>query len=79
MDPVIVGAVVTVAVSLVNGIVKITQRRVTAAVEIARITEAGQTDRIRCTTAQESGLSRNRGPLPAGGNGGGRDGGRTEQ
>ncbi|MEV0937755.1 hypothetical protein ACIBMX_48655 [Streptomyces phaeochromogenes] len=42
-----------VTVSVVNGIVKVAQRRLNADVEIARITEAGQTDRIRCTTAQD--------------------------
>ncbi|MER7406015.1 hypothetical protein ABT373_26865 [Streptomyces sp. NPDC000070] len=75
MDPVIVGAVVTVAVSVANGIVKIAQQRLTAKVEIARITEAGQTDRIRCTTAPDS---RPIPPVPADENGGERHGGRTQ-
>ncbi len=51
MDPVIVGAVVTGAVSVASGIVKIAQQRLTVKLEMARITEAGQTDRIRCVTA----------------------------
>ncbi|MFD7246839.1 hypothetical protein [Streptomyces massasporeus] len=54
MDPVIVGAVVTVAVSVASGIVKIAQHRLTVKLEMARITEAGQTDRIRCATAPAS-------------------------
>ncbi|MGW1761678.1 hypothetical protein [Streptomyces mirabilis] len=48
MDPVTVGAVVTVAASVVNGIVKIAQRQLNAEVEIARIAEAAQTDRAHC-------------------------------
>ncbi|WP_328869415.1 hypothetical protein OHT76_04500 [Streptomyces sp. NBC_00287] len=68
MDPVIVGAVVTVAVSVVNGLVKVAQRRLNAEVEIARITETGQTDRIRCTAR----------PVPAHRDGGGRHGGRAQ-
>ncbi|WP_327434716.1 hypothetical protein [Streptomyces sp. NBC_01236] len=78
MDPVIVGAVVTVAVSVVNGIVKIAQRRLTADVEIARIAEAGQTDRIRCTTAQDSRSGRRSWPASADRSGGGSHGGRAQ-
>ncbi|MFJ5262369.1 hypothetical protein ACIQAC_18075 [Streptomyces sp. NPDC088387] len=66
MDPVIVGAAVTVVISVVNGVVKIAQRRSAADVEIARISEAAQTARIRCAR-----------PVPAELDGGGRDGGRT--
>ncbi|CCK32256.1 putative membrane protein [Streptomyces davaonensis JCM 4913] len=68
MDPVIVAAVVTVAVSVVNGVVKVAQQRLTAEVEMARITEAGQTDRIRCAAR----------PVPAHRNGGARHGGRAQ-
>ncbi|WAZ19718.1 hypothetical protein STRCI_000793 [Streptomyces cinnabarinus] len=68
MDPVIVAAVVTVAVSVVNGVVKVAQRRLTAEVEIARITETGQTDRIRCAAR----------PAPTHGIGGARRGGRAQ-
>jgi hypothetical protein len=78
MDPVIVGAVAAVTVSVVNGIVKVAQRRLNADVEIARIAEAGQTDRIRCTTAQDFRHGRRIRPLPASRNGGGRHGGRTQ-
>ncbi|MEW2574401.1 hypothetical protein, partial [Streptomyces sp. NPDC047070] len=51
MDPVTVGVVMTVALSVVDAIVKIDRRRVTADVEIARITEASQHDRIRDATS----------------------------
>ncbi|KDN75899.1 hypothetical protein [Streptomyces olindensis] len=78
MDPVIVGAVVTVAVTVVNGVVKVAQRRLNADVEIARITESGQTDRIRCITAQEDRPGRPVRPVPADRNGGGRHGGRAQ-
>lgn len=78
MDPVIVGAVVTVAVTVVNGVVKVAQRRLSADVEIARITESGQTDRIRCLTAQDARPGRPARPVPADGNGGGRRGGRAQ-
>lgn len=47
MEPVIVGAVVTVAVSVVNAVVKIAQRRLNVSVEIARISETAQTERVR--------------------------------
>ncbi|GHH55476.1 hypothetical protein HNQ79_005568 [Streptomyces candidus] len=50
MDPVTVGAAVTVALSVVSGIVRIAQRRLAARVELARITETGLTDRTRCLT-----------------------------
>ncbi|MGI5455610.1 hypothetical protein ACQEWB_21025 [Streptomyces sp. CA-249302] len=78
MDPVIVGAVVTVTVAVVNGTVKIAQRRASAEVEIARITEAGQTDRIRCTTARQPRPGRHLRPAAARRNGGGRRGGGTQ-
>ncbi|NUO42480.1 MAG: hypothetical protein HOV82_10615 [Streptomyces sp.] len=75
MDPVIVGAVVTVAVSVVNGIVKVAQRRLSAGVERARIAEDGQTDRIRSATGRTA-----QHPLPArvGRNGGSGHGGRAQ-
>ncbi|MDH6455502.1 hypothetical protein M2155_008001 [Streptomyces sp. SAI-119] len=60
MEPVIAGAVVTVAVSVVNAVVKIVQRHLTASVEIALITEAARTDRVRCLSGQASGSRRGR-------------------
>jgi len=57
-----VAAVVTVAVTIVNGMVTIAQRRLRAEVELARIADEGQTNRSRTTA-------------PAPGNGGGCDGG----
>lgn len=48
MEPVIAGAVAAVAVSVVNGAVRIVQRHLNAGVEKARITETGQTERMRC-------------------------------
>lgn len=68
MEPVIVGAVVTVAVSVVNGIVRIAQRQLNASVEIARITEAAHTARVRCLTGQVAAaprLARRPVPVPA--------------
>lgn len=50
MDPVTVGAVMTVAMSVVNAIVKIAQGHVIADVEIARITAASHSDRSHCAT-----------------------------
>jgi hypothetical protein len=41
MEPVITAAVVTVAVSVINAIVRIAQRRLNVSVEMARISEAG--------------------------------------
>lgn len=58
MELVIVGAVVTVAVSVVNGIVEIARRQLDASVERARVTEAAQTARVRCLTGQVSAYSR---------------------
>ncbi|OQR65763.1 hypothetical protein B6E66_01405 [Streptomyces maremycinicus] len=52
MEPVIVGAVVTVAVSVVNAVAKIAQRRLNVSVEIARITETAQTERVRFLTGR---------------------------
>lgn len=52
MEPVIAGAVVTVVVSVVNGLVRIAQRIMSASVEKTLITEAGQTNRVRCLTSQ---------------------------
>ncbi len=60
MEPVIAGAVVTVAVSVVNAVVKIASRQLTTSVEIALITETARTDRLRCLTGQESALRRGR-------------------
>ncbi|WP_079178309.1 hypothetical protein [Streptomyces mangrovisoli] len=76
MDPVIVGAVVTVVVSVVNAMVRVAHRRLAADVEIARITEAGQTDRIRCATAQGPRAVLRTHPTRADRSGGGRRGGR---
>ncbi|MEH0416090.1 hypothetical protein [Streptomyces sp. B21-083] len=73
MEPVIATAVVTVAISVVNGIVKMAQRRLNASVEIARITEEGQTDRVRCLTGQSAVQALHPGPVkpdPAGRSGG---------
>ncbi len=80
MEPVIAGAVVTVAVSVVNAVVKIAQRRMTASVEIALITEAARTDRVRCLTGQGPAARRGRRlkPGPAGRSGGDGRGGRPQ-
>ncbi|KUF15210.1 MULTISPECIES: hypothetical protein [Streptomyces] len=77
MDPVIVGAVATVAVSIVNGIVKAVKGRWEADVEIARITETGRSDLIRHATARDlrPGPFRS---LPADLDGGSRRGGSTQ-
>lgn len=59
MDPVVAGAVVTVLVSIVSGAVKIAHHRLSAEVELARIADAGITERVRHTvqwgTLQEHG------------------------
>ncbi|WP_404199741.1 hypothetical protein [Streptomyces tauricus] len=52
MEPVITAAVVTVAVSVINAIVKIAQRRLNVSVEMARISETAQTERVRCLTGR---------------------------
>ncbi|MFJ2264446.1 hypothetical protein ACIOKD_40260 [Streptomyces sp. NPDC087844] len=57
MEPVITAAVVTVAVSVVNAIVKIAQRRLNVSVEMARISEAAQTERVRCLTGRSVALA----------------------
>lgn len=49
MDPVVTGAVVTVLVSIVSGAVKIARHRLSAEVELARIADAGITERVRHT------------------------------
>ncbi|MFJ6566095.1 hypothetical protein ACIQNU_01625 [Streptomyces sp. NPDC091292] len=48
MDPVVVGAAVTVLVSGVSGLVKIAHRWLSTEVELARIADAGVTERVRC-------------------------------
>ncbi|MBD0710908.1 hypothetical protein BU197_21785 [Streptomyces sp. CBMA291] len=49
MDPVVAGAVATVLVSVVSGTVKIACHRLSAEVELARIADAGVTERVRHT------------------------------
>lgn len=80
MEPVIAGAVVTVAVSVVNAVVKIAQRQLTTSVEIALITETARTDRVRCLIRRGSASGRGPGlkPGPAGRSGGDGRGGRPQ-
>ncbi|MFE5793704.1 hypothetical protein ACFQ8C_14175 [Streptomyces sp. NPDC056503] len=49
MDPVVAGAVTTVLVSIMSGVVKIMRYRLGARVELARIADAGITERVRHT------------------------------
>ncbi|HET9379531.1 MAG TPA: hypothetical protein VFP69_01705 [Streptomyces sp.] len=80
MEPVIVGAVAAVAISVVNGVVRIVQRHLSAQVERARITETGQTERMRCLAGHPTTRMPRLSPVPASdGRGGGDDrGGRAE-
>ncbi len=74
MEPVIIAAVVTVTVSVVNAIVKIAQRRLTVSVERVRISEAAQTERVRFLTGRAAILAPHcdgRESEPAGGSWGG--------
>lgn len=52
VDPVLVGAVMTVLVSLVSGVVKLTHRWLEQQVELARIAEAGLTERVRSAVSR---------------------------
>lgn len=78
MDPVVTGAVVTVLVSIVSGAVKIARHRLSAEVELARIADAGITERVRHTvpwgTLQEHAKDRHV-RAAAHQSGGGHDGG----
>ncbi|NML52567.1 hypothetical protein HHL19_17885 [Streptomyces sp. R302] len=73
MDPVVAGAVVTVLVSIMSGVVKIMRYRFSARVELARIVDAGVTERVRHTVPwgalQEhtEGRTVQAGPRPGGG------------
>jgi len=62
MDPVVAGAAATVLVSIVSGAVKVAHHRLSAEVELARIADAGITERVRHTaqwgTLQEHGMDR---------------------
>lgn len=81
MEPVITAAVVTVTVSIVNAIVKIAQRRLNVSVEIARISEAAQTERVRLFTGRTAILAPHRDGREsesAGRGGGGGHGGRRQ-
>lgn len=82
MEPVIVGAVVTVAVSVVKGIVGIAQGRVKASVERMLIAEAAHTDRLRCLISPDALAShpahRCSGTVPHGCAGGDDRGGRPQ-
>lgn len=49
MDPVVAGAIATVLVSIMSGIVKISRYRLNTRVELARIADAGITERVRQT------------------------------
>lgn len=77
MEPVITAAVVTVAVSVINAIGKITQRRLNVSVELRRISEAAQTERVRCLTERSAAPAPHRDGReaePAGRSGGGERG-----
>ncbi len=81
MEPVITAAVVTVAVSVINVIGKITQRRLNVSVEIARISEAAQTERVRCLTGRSAAPAPHRDGReaePVGRSGGGKRGRRHQ-
>ncbi|QDQ15659.1 hypothetical protein [Streptomyces spectabilis] len=49
MDPVVAGAVATVLVSVVSGVVKTVRLWIGREVELARITHEALTERVRCT------------------------------
>lgn len=77
MEPVITAAMVTVAVSVINAIVKIAQRRLNVSVEMTRISEAARTERVRCLTGRSAAPAPHRDGReaePAGRSGGGERG-----
>lgn len=81
MEPVITAAGVTVAVSGINAIAKIAQRRLNVSVEMARISEAAQTERVRCLTGRPAAPASHRDGReaePAGRSGGGERGRRRQ-
>lgn len=49
VDPVVAGVVATVLVSIVSGVVRVARHRLSAEVELARIADAGTTERVRHT------------------------------
>lgn len=54
MDPVLIGSVTTVLVSMVSATVQIARQRSARKIELARITADGLTARVRCASSSAS-------------------------